>query len=67
MRLNKKKRKISESRKRSETREIEKKRDRRGILPEKGEKVYTEKLRENVAKRHKKIRGCVEKKSSLKG
>jgi len=34
----------------------------------KGEKVYIEKLRENVAKRHKKIRVEVRRKeSSLKG
>lgn len=45
-------------------REIERKRGWwERILLEKGEKVYAEKLRENVAKRHKKIRmeGCVEK------
>jgi len=36
---------------------------------EKRERIYTEKLRENVAKRHKKtgVEGYVEKESSLKG
>jgi len=50
-------------------RKIEKKEDRGEENSEKGERVYTKKLRENVAKQYKKtgVEGYVEKESSPKG